>query len=462
MTESIKSGDTGTLDPSEETSFRHEMAFARFCLLASAFGIFTSVWLGWPDFIRLCIATVLLITALVLGARWRHKSRGAISGTSKIEEFPSRFSALLNSIPDPILVLDNRSLVVFANRAAILYLPNCKENNPLSFALRDPLVLAAVEKVSRGSGPVTANYHERVPVDRFFEVIVSPIPLLFDKNLLDKNLLDKNLPDKSPLTGTSAIRAPFSPMRENAIILMRDVTQLQRAEHMRVDFVANASHELRTPLASVIGFIETLQGPAKNDVIARGKFLGIMGEQARRMSRLVDDLLSLSRIELSQHVLPSDHVDIISVIRQIADTLSGLARARQVEIAIDPGTEETILVKGDRDELLRVFENLIENAIKYGQSGKKVMVKIRRSSRKEDHKPEVEIRVTDFGPGIAPEHVPRLTERFYRVDVGTSREQGGTGLGLAIVKHIVNRHLGRMRIESQLGEGASFIVNFPI
>jgi two-component system phosphate regulon sensor histidine kinase PhoR len=243
------------------------------------------------------------------------------------------------------------------------------------------------------------------------------------------------------------------------LMTFHDQTPLRRVEEMRADFVANASHELRTPLAALSGFIDTLQGQAKDDPKARERFLGIMHNQATRMARLIDDLLSLSRVELSAHVRPDTLVDLLPIIRQVADGLEPLARERQVEVEIHL-PEPPVMIAGDREELLRLFENLIENALKYGASGGRVIVSL-TSSRATDGAQEVRVMVRDFGPGIAPEHLPRLTERFYRVDVGDSRSQGGTGLGLSLVKHILNRHRGRLLIESVPKQGATFTACFP-
>jgi two-component system phosphate regulon sensor histidine kinase PhoR len=238
-----------------------------------------------------------------------------------------------------------------------------------------------------------------------------------------------------------------------------DQTPLRRVEEMRADFVANASHELRTPLAALSGFIDTLQGPAKDDPKARDRFLAIMHAQATRMARLIDDLLSLSRVELSAHVRPDTLLDLAPIIRQVVDGLEPLARERSVRIEINL-PEMPVMVAGDREELLRLFENLIENALKYGASGRKVVVSMSSATTAEGA-PEIRVMVRDFGPGIAPEHLPRLTERFYRVDVGDSRSQGGTGLGLSLVKHILNRHRGRLLIESVPKKGATFTACFP-
>jgi two-component system phosphate regulon sensor histidine kinase PhoR len=178
------------------------------------------------------------------------------------------------------------------------------------------------------------------------------------------------------------------------------------------------------------------------------------------MARLIDDLLSLSRIELRAHQRPDTVVDVVPIVRQVIDGLQMLARDREVAIEVDAPTEP-LIVHGDRDELIRLFENLIENGLKYGASGKRLEVSLARAQRP-DGRSELRASVRDYGPGIAAEHLPRLTERFYRVDVGESRAQGGTGLGLALVKHILNRHQGTLTIDSKPGAGATFTIRLPL
>ena len=352
---------------------------------------------------------------------------------------PSQFTAsliasLIEAMPEAILVVSGDVRVVAANKPATVILPGLKDKGPLALALRDPDILDAVRRV-HGSGQMeTVAWRDRVPVERSFDVTVAPL----------------DLPDD-----------------ERAIVLtLRDLTEARRAERMRADFVANASHELRTPLASLLGFVETLQGPARDDPRARARFLAIMGEQARRMARLVDDLLSLSRIEQSLHVRPDKPVDLAMVVRHVADTLAPLAEENGVRLELSiPASVE---VYGDRDELVRVAENLIENAIKYGCLGRDAEESQAETSlEKVDvtvvaHRRDGILTVRDYGAGIAPEHLPRLTERFYRVDAGQSRAKGGTGLGLAIVKHIVARHRGRFHVASEPGEGAVFTVAIPL
>jgi two-component system, OmpR family, phosphate regulon sensor histidine kinase PhoR len=359
-----------------------------------------------------------------IGRTQNQAQNQVIRNLPQINTLSEHNQSILDAIAEPIIILDKNLTVVLANSAAKIRLPNIAQNNPFSFGLRDPTILEAVETALQTNMPITVQYNELNSIEYFYEVNISPI---------------QNANNN-----------------ERIIILMRDITRLQRIENMRVDFVANASHELRTPLASIIGFIDTLQGSAKADPIAREKFLNIMGEQARRMSRLVDDLLALSRIELTQHIAPNTQVDMVAVTRLIVDTLRGLAQERDVEIQVEVPENQQFLIQGDRDEMLRVLENLIENAIKYGQSGKRVDVSLISNN----HNMSVVIR--DYGPGIAPEHLPRLTERFYRANENNSREQGGTGLGLAIVKHIVTRHKGELKIESELGKGAKFTISIPV
>ncbi len=251
---------------------------------------------------------------------------------------------------------------------------------------------------------------------------------------------------------------PAGAAQDQFLALLSDRTRERAVERMRADFVANASHELRTPLASLIGFIETLRGPAADDPAAQHRFLGIMAEQGQRMNRLIDDLLSLSRIELTEHVAPSGLVDLASLTETIAAGLAPLFTARKVtlESRIEPGLPRIV---GDRDQMGQVLQNLLENAIKYGRDGGFIHLDARRVARAGVD--GIAVRVRDEGDGISALHIPRLTERFYRVNTRRSRAVGGTGLGLAIVKHIVNRHRGHLRIESTEGEGTTVTIWAP-
>ena len=341
--------------------------------------------------------------------------------------------ALIEGMPEPTIILSRDGLVIAFNRPAAAIAPALRRGEPVLITLRMPEVVEAIRRASTAGQPQHVEFFQRVPVERWFEAFVNPVAM------------------------ASASGRPASGM---LVMSFHDLTPLRRVEEMRADFVANASHELRTPLAALSGFIETLQGPAKDDPAARERFLSIMRSQATRMARLIDDLLSLSRIELNAHLLPDTPVDVAPIVGQVVDGLQPLAREREVEIRISAPPEK-LTVLGDRDELVRALENLVENALKYGSSGKRVDIKLTRGAVREGSD-EVRIAVRDYGPGIAPEHLPRLTERFYRVDVTDSRAQGGTGLGLALVKHVLNRHGGRLTIESTPGAGATFNVHLPL
>jgi two-component system phosphate regulon sensor histidine kinase PhoR len=334
---------------------------------------------------------------------------------------------VVDAFPQPVIVLDADGTVVALNSPARALAPALRLGEPVSLAIRIPAVLDVIRRAIASGEAQRAEFSERVPIDRWYEVHAAPVP------------------------------AGAPSQRAGLLLTFHDLAPLRRVEEMRADFVANASHELRTPLAAISGFIDTLQGSARADEDARERFLGVMRDQARRMARLIDDLLSLSRVELNAHVPPETPVELTALVRQVANGLQMLARDRGIAVTID--APEPVVARGDRDELVRVSENLIENALKYGGSGGRVEVAVMRAPLGDAF--EARISVRDFGPGIAPEHLPRLTERFYRVDVGQSRAEGGTGLGLALVKHIVNRHRGRLLIESRPGEGATFTVVLP-
>ncbi len=242
------------------------------------------------------------------------------------------------------------------------------------------------------------------------------------------------------------------------LLLLDDVTDSKATERMRVDFVANASHELRTPLATLTGFIETLQGPAAEDEPARQRFLGIMAQEADRMRRLIDDLMSLSRIELDKFVRPAQSLDLRGIVAEVGRTLAMRLETDERRLLIEEPADLPRVI-ADRDQVLQVLHNLISNALKYGRSGTPIRVTL---TVPPGNAGVVRLTVADEGDGIAPEHLPRLTERFYRVDSQRSRTMGGTGLGLAIVKHIVERHRGRLEIDSRQGEGTSVSFTLPI
>lgn len=338
----------------------------------------------------------------------------------------SPVALLVQSLPGPTLLLDADDTVLAFNLRARDLLAGLSTGTAVSSATRNPDLLAALRAARANGGQHRVQYEDRVPIERRVEAVIAPV--------------------RTEAGG---------PLR--LIVALRDLTEVARVEEMRADFVANASHELRTPLASLRGYIETLQGPARNDPAARDRFLTIMATQAARMTRLIDDLMSLSRIEMREHVAPGGTVDVTEVVRAVVQMLVPLAEEAKVQLDVAP-MEAPLLVRGDAEELEQVVQNLAQNAIKYGRAGGHVRLSVAPSGTGDGH---VHISVADDGPGIAPEHLPRLTERFYRVDVPESRNRGGTGLGLAIVKHILNRHRGELLIRSELGKGSTFTASMP-
>ncbi len=350
-----------------------------------------------------------------------------VAGNVTATTMPSDFS-VFDVLPLPTIMVDTQSKILQTNRAAGREFGQLLIGNFLTLKFREPEMVAAFNQVVAQDAPVNFEMHERIPFERWYRVDICPV-------------LEVNLPT------------------QRYAILFRDISEAHNIERMRADFVANASHELRTPLASLTGFIETLRGPARNDVAAREKFLGIMLEQAGRMSRLIDDLLSLSRLEMRPNVDRTEVIDIAALTSQVIDALSPMALESGVEIERKFGSAP-VRISALRDELIQVLENLIENACKYGKSGGKVAVSI--DVPETGGGKEVIISIRDFGPGISAEHIPRLTERFYRATPNTGTVQKGTGLGLAIVKHIVSRHKGRLAIQSKPGNGSTFAVHLPI
>jgi two-component system phosphate regulon sensor histidine kinase PhoR len=381
------------------------------------------------------------LSAAVAGAVQASARRGrAVAASGSAGE------SILRSLPDPLIVLDGAARIVKANPAAESLLETALAGRVLFTVLRAPALREAVEAVLSGAPGRAVEIFLPVPVERTLSARIEPLPA----------------------AGAAAL------------VTLHDLTRIKRADRMRADFVANASHEMRTPLSTLIGFIETLQGPAREDAAARERFLAIMHAQATRMARLVADLLSLSRIELNEHTTPAGRVALHKLLRGVADSLQMKATARHAQILLGvarpddglrfaPHAEEAALqalpaVVGDADELSQVFQNLIDNALKYGRDGEPVGIAawlVQPPGARRLAGPAVAVAVIDRGEGLAREHLPRLTERFYRIDTARSRDLGGTGLGLAIVKHILNRHRGSLEIASQAGVGTAVTVYLP-
>jgi two-component system phosphate regulon sensor histidine kinase PhoR len=375
-------------------------------------------------------APSLFVSCLVLALRLllQPAARPAVATPKEEENVSGQISAqdLAAAMPDPLIIFEASSAIAYANDAARLAFGALQDGMSLLLKFRAPEVQELIGSIVAGhAGPLTAEYSERVPLEATYRITGGSVGA-------DTGLF---------------------------FLLFKDQSESRRIDRMRSDFIANASHEMRTPLASISGFVETLRGPAKDDAVARERFLKIMQDQTGRMSRLIDDLLSLSRLEMKSHAKPTSPVDLRLVVESVIDTLKPLANDLSVRIETQFEITDTV-VPGDRDELFQVFENLVENACKYGQSGGRVIVSMTHVDAGTHQ--EICVTVRDFGPGIAEEHIPRITERFYRVDVQSSRTQKGTGLGLSIVKHILTRHNARLVIKSEVGNGAQFAVYLPV
>lgn len=334
-----------------------------------------------------------------------------------------QLTAIVAALPDPAFVVGEQGAVIAANQNAVIYFNQDMIGKHITTFVRAPAMLQAINDAILQTKISQVSHVVRTPVQRSYDIHVSPLGV------------DEN-------------------HERMALLILRDQTHEQQVERMRSDFVANASHELRTPLASLSGFIETMQGAAKNDAKAKDEFLILMKAQADRMASLIDDLLSLSKIEIDEHVAPTEIADLAIIVKRDVELLARAAAESKCELQIN--VPQSLKVRGDNNQLSQVVHNLIENAIKYGGSGKAIEIE---GSIKNGL---AILAVRDHGPGIAAHHVPRLTERFYRVSAQDSRNRGGTGLGLAIVKHILNRHRGKLQIESELGIGSIFTIQLPV
>ncbi len=377
---------------------------------------------------------VTVIALIIAGAVWtarRTETLTPVQPTEAPVDTEPVERRILDELPDPVILLNASRNIISANQAARKLFNITEMGRDLTTALRHPAVLDAVDLSLAGGTPDPVEFELVAGVPVTFEVQVATVPRPNDED---------------------GVRV---------VILLHDVTDTKRVDEVRADFVANVSHELRSPLAALAGFIETLSGPAKDDPAAREKFLGIMNNEAQRMTRLIEDLLSLSRVEANEHIRPEDEVEIETVIGEVVDAYSN--RCTECGNSIDVDLPDGLpSVLGDHDQLSQVFQNLIDNALKYGGPGKPVRVTASPVERlPESGTHGVAVSVQDQGDGISTDHIPRLTERFYRVDKARSRGLEGTGLGLAIVKHIVSRHRGHILIESTPESGSTFTVTVP-
>lgn len=354
----------------------------------------------------------------------------------QMERIITEREILVDTLPDILIMINDEGSIIRTNRAARAIFGQNLANRHIKDVIPNEVLMETISSVIEDLKGREVEFRIEDPVLRDFLAVIERFPI--------------------PSAGGMSV-----------VITINDITELKSVEQMRADFVANASHEIRTPLASIAGFIETLQGPARDDEQAREEFLKLMAEQAERMKQLINDLLSLSKIEMNAHTVPMDPVEIMTVIRRSADLLRPQAKAKNVTFKLD-APEDLPLVKGDANELAQVMHNFISNAIKYGASDSEVVITARETStlprdqNMRNLSRVIRVSVKDEGEGIAKEHLARLTERFYRVDSARTRTIGGTGLGLAIVKGIITRHRGAINIESTVGKGSTFSVYLPL
>jgi two-component system phosphate regulon sensor histidine kinase PhoR len=411
--------------------------FVRGAIVWGALSVVLLVALKLTGHIGLGAALLIGATQLI-GIAWLtrslllHRTVPAEAEQQKTIPVPQEF---LEQVPDPVIVLDAGREIVAVNRSAQQSFGIELPGRDLALSLRHPDVLAAVETVMDGLPSVTQEITLPAPVPRTFTLYAGVLH-----------------------GAHSASKDPEAP---HVMLVLRDETRAKRAEQSRADFVANASHELRSPLSALIGFIETLRGAASEDAAARDRFLGVMQTEAQRMTRLVEDLMSLTRVEINEHVPPRHRVDLGEVLTAVTEALTVRAEQRQMTLVLEAPADLPQVI-GETDQLAQVFHNLVDNAVKYARAGTEIRISASRVERLPGTQTAgVKVSVADRGDGIPAIHLPRLTERFYRADQGRSRRLGGTGLGLAIVKHIVNRHRGRLNIDSVVGEGSTFTVFLP-
>jgi two-component system phosphate regulon sensor histidine kinase PhoR len=419
-----------TTDDGNQHIWRQRLSVAALAFVLAAFGFELSNLIANPTPLQWLLCTLASIACWLLWRNTRHeKSLNQVLPASPIEAAATLAISMqaFDVLPLPVLIVDENAVILAANKSALAEFGRVENGVLLFLKFRAPEMRSAFQSVLEKDREVHFEMHERVPLERWMRV------------------------DIRPVEETKGRTTKY-------LIMFRDISESRKLDRMRADFVANASHELRTPLASMSGFIDTLRGPAKDDTKARERFLAIMQEQANRMSRLIDDLLSLSRLEMRSMSDDAQTFDLAAVASEVIDSMQPVAAESGVEIERRFG-KGAFQVRGMRDELVQVIENLVENACKYGKSGKKVIIEVSKS--KLDDSTEIMLSVRDFGAGIEPEHLPRLTERFYRANSQSATIQKGTGLGLAIVKHILTRHRGRLSISSKPGKGSTFAIYLP-
>lgn len=409
------------------------------CGLGLGYFVMSGKLTGWEAVVS---GTVLVLLAISLPPRPQDIVAPVPDQNRRDQLADTSLAHIVDAMADPCFLLDYRGVLDHKNASADETFQHLKIGDLLTLTFRHPQFVQTLDEVISTGKPAQLTFMDRFPSERWYKARISPVI--------------GGIPDPTP--DINASDGASIPARSKILVMMTELTEQKRAEQMRADFVANASHELRTPLTAVIGYLDTLMGPARNDRQAHKKFMPIMRAQAERMSNLVDDLLSLSRIELKEHVQPRDRVNLLTTLEEVCELLRPIAEGHGNEFVINNLLEDSI-VTGERIELVQVFENLLDNAVKYGEPDTQIVIDIAAAKSINQ---KVAVRITNQGTPISAEHLPRLTERFYRADVESSRAKKGTGLGMAIAKHIITRHRGNLSITSDSKSGTTVSVELPL
>jgi len=433
----------------QQNSIINEFRALLFCLPIIFFIIILDVADIINEATAIFLSLAIIVTVLIIHRRYqddmaelRRKAILQEHDSRDTKESQSLLNSVMENLSDPFMLLDTRKRILMANKSAKAMFGSDIMRKDLSLYIRNQYVVNAINQVIQNGGSETVEFKSSDQIPKHYLLRIHALDTLLPINNDDR--------------------------KKYIFLSIYNITALKQAEQMRVDFVANASHELRTPLAALLGFVETLQGPAKDDPAAQQRFLKIMNDEANRMTRLVEDLLSLSRIEREAHIPPEGEVDINQLLHNVCETLSLKIESKNMTTTITDDDHVGSVV-ADYDQLTQVFQNLIDNAVKYGHNNTNIDIRLsyhkflkpnadRLNNVQRNH---IHISITNKGQGIPPEHIPRLTERFYRVDPARSRSLGSTGLGLAIVKHIVNRHKGSLFFESNVGQDTTVNVILP-
>ena len=378
----------------------------------------------WTELILIFIIIILLY--FLFKKNIKPKNTAPVVNKTNKDDLGKR--VIIEELEDQFFALDRYNLIKYLNKSAKQRFGENLIDKNISSVVRDTKLLETIEEAIKDQTTKNVNVEINLPSYQLYKIYIIPGP------------------------------THLFPETDSVVLFLKDFTEITKAQKLKTDFVANVSHELRTPLVSIKGSLETILGPASDDKVAQKKFMSIMSEQVLRMENLINDLLILSRIELEEHIKPNKIVNLNEIFTNIKSNFELILKKKKINLQIE--LMEPTLVFGDNDKLLTVFSNLIDNAIKYSQDGKNIYVKSQNSEGKLIGK-NMLISIKDEGIGIPQDLIPRITERFFRVDTEKSKKVGGTGLGLAIMKHIISQHRGDYEILSKVNEGTEIKIYLP-